>query len=166
LFIIYRINAGYIPYNHWVHDDGGRIIGEGCHAIDLMTFLIGCRIKSISYDELTPKTDYFSGADNKSFSLKYEDGSIASVSYFSVGNKNLSKEYMEIHFDQKTVILDDYKSLKGYGVRINEIKTKNSQKGHIEELERLYEVLKRKDMSWPIEPWDMLQTTAAALLLK
>jgi predicted dehydrogenase/threonine dehydrogenase-like Zn-dependent dehydrogenase len=166
LFIYYRMNAGYIPLDHWVHEDGGRILGEGCHIIDLMTFLTGCQIRSISHEELTPQTKHFSSADNKSFILKYDDGSVATINYFALGNKMYPKEYMEVHFDQKTIILDDYKSLKGYGIEIEGISTKSSQKGQLEELERLYITLTSHDLKWPIELWDMIQTTSVSLALK
>jgi len=163
LFIHYRMNAGYVPLDHWVHENGGRIIGEGCHIIDLMSYLTGCRINSISHEEMTPKTGYFSSEDNKSIILKYEDGSLATVEYFANGNKSFSKEYMEVHFDGKTIVMDDYKSLRGFGVKINEISTRVSQKGHLEELERLYDTLAGKDPNWPIEFWDIIQTTEASL---
>ena len=166
LFIHYRMNAGYIPLEHWMYEDGGRIIGEACHIIDLMTFFTGCRIVSISYEEMTPLTDYFSDNDNKSIILKYENGSVATIEYLAVGSKKFSKEYMEVHFDEKTIVMQDYKALKGYGIKINEISTKISQKGQLEELERLYETIIGKNSKWPIGLWDMIQTTKATILLK
>jgi len=166
LFVHYRMNAGHIPFDHWTHEDGGRIVGEACHLIDLATFLTGCRITRVSHEMLTPQTSYFSEADNKVFILKYEDGSVATIEYFAVGSKTFEKEYMEVHFDEKTIVMDDYKSLKGYGLEIEEITTRISQKGHLEELERLYETLKGNDSKWPIELWDMIQTTEVTLLLQ
>ena len=71
---------------------------------------------------------------------------------------------MEIHFDGKSIVLDDYKSLKGYGVGVKEISTNVSQKGQLEELEALFETLK-KGKSWPIELWDMVQTTEISFLI-
>ena len=73
---------------------------------------------------------------------------------------------MEVHFDGKTITLDDYKSLKGYGLKIDEIATKSSQKGQFEELENLYVSLVSDRAKWPIELWDLIQTTAASLLIK
>jgi predicted dehydrogenase len=131
-----------------------------------MTFFIGCQIKTISHEELTPQTAHFLSSDNKSFILKYEDGSVATIDYFAVGHNTYPKEYMEIHFDQKTIVLDDYRSLKGYGIAIDEISSKSSQKGQLEELERLYLTLTSNDAKWPIDLWDMVQTTAASFLLK
>lgn len=159
LLIQYRMNAGFIPLDHWVHENGGRIVGEGCHIIDLMTSLVGEKVVSISSENLSPKNNKYSSSDNKSIVLKYEDGSIANIQYFATGSKDISKEYMEVHFDNKTIVMDDYKSLKGYGVKVAEITTNISEKGQFEELEALYETLSGKTAKWPIELWDMIQTT-------
>ncbi len=97
--------------------------------------------------------------------LNYEDGSIATLEYFAVGNKDLNKEYMEIHFDGKSIIMDDYRILKGYGFNIKNIKTKKSEKGHLEELEILYNALIGNEEKWPIELWDMMQTSEVSLEL-
>jgi predicted dehydrogenase len=166
LYIHYRMNAGHIPLDHWIHENGGRIIGEACHIIDLMTYFTGCKITAVSCEELSPKTDVFSSSDNKSIILKYEDGSIASIEYFAVGNNRYPKEYMEVHFDQKTIVLDNYKLIKGYGVKIKELSSKNSQKGQLEELEQLHQTLINGGSEWPIPLWDMVQTTAVSFLLK
>ncbi len=159
LFIQYRMNAGFIPLDHWVHENGGRIIGEGCHIIDLMTSLTNEKVISISSESLTPQNEKFLNSDNKSIVLKYEDGSVANIQYFAMGSKELSKEYMEVHFDNKTIVMDDYKFLKGYGIKIDEITTKISQKGQFEELEVLHDTLSGKNDKWAIELWDMIQTT-------
>ena len=159
LFINYRINAGYIPLDNWVHESGGRIIGEACHIIDLMSFFTNSRIESISYESLTPNKGQFKANDNKSIILKYQDGSVCTIEYFAVGSKDFPKEYMEVHFDEKSIVLDDYKSLKGYGIKIKEISTPISQKGHLEEFDRLYETLNVNTKEWPIEFWDIVQTT-------
>lgn len=159
LLIYYRMNAGYIPLDHWVHEDGGRIIGEACHIIDLMSFLTGSKIKSISVDNLVPMNEKFSSSDNIAIMLSYLDGSVATIHYFAVGSKEYPKEYMEVHFDEKTIILDDYKSLKGFGVSLNEISTPNSQKGHLKELEVLYATLSSQDERWPISLESMCETT-------
>ena len=165
LFIRYRMNAGYIPLDHWVHEDGGRIIGESCHIIDLMTALTNVQIESVSVESLTPQTDIYSSSDNKSITLKYKDGSVASIEYFALGNKNLSKEFMEVHFDGKSIIMDDYKSLKGYGIKIKEVSSNVSQKGQLEELYALYDSIKGNINNWPIELWDMVQTTEVSFVV-
>jgi predicted dehydrogenase/threonine dehydrogenase-like Zn-dependent dehydrogenase len=166
LVIYYRMNAGFIPPDHWAHESGGRIVGEACHLIDLMTFFADSKIESVSFESFTPANTKYSSSDNKSIILKYRDGSVATIGYFSVGNKDFPKEYMEIHFDGKTIVMDDYKSLKGYGIKINEITIPISRKGHLEELERLYDTVTGKNPSWPIEFWDMVQTTETTFLVK
>lgn len=163
LFIRYRMNAGYVPMDNWIHMNGGRIVGEACHIIDLMTFFTESKIISINTESLTPKNRKFSKDDNKSFILKYEDGSICAVDYFSTGNKSLSKEFMEIHFDETSIIMDDYKLLQSYGKTIKPLSSKISQKGQFEELIRLHQTLSGKLNTWPIEFWDLIQTTSISL---
>jgi len=161
LFMHYRVNAGFIPLDHWVHGEegGGRIIGEACHFIDLFTFFTECRVKGIYTTTLTPKTKSFSSDDNRVMVLSYEDGSIATLEYFATGSKEFPKEYIEIHFDEKTIIIDDFKSIKGFGVKVKEIKGHVSEKGHLKELEILSDVLQGKTSQWPMELWDIFQTT-------
>lgn len=166
LFVKYRMNAGYIPLDNWVHEDGGRIIGEACHVIDLITSMTCSRIESISVESINPKTEKYSTSDNKAILLKFSDGSVASIDYFAIGNKDLGKEFMEVHFDGKTIVMDDYKRLKGYGIKINEIKTGFSSKGQLEELEILYETLKDYKKEWPIQLWDIIQTTEATFAIE
>lgn len=164
LFISYRMNAGYIPLNHWTHEEKGRIVGEACHIIDLMNFLTGSQIVSISFESAAPSNDKFSPSDNKAIILKYADGSVCSLLYFALGSKEYGKEFMEAHFDEKTITLDNYKSLKGYGIKINEIQTEKEEKGQFEELDYLYDAL-INGKAWPIEFADMIQTTKASLLI-
>ena len=165
LFIQYRMNAGFIPLDSWVHEHGGRIVGEACHLIDLMTSLTGSKISSISYEKLSPNNEKFSQQDNVAMILKYEDGSVCNIHYFASGSKQLSKEYMEIHYDEKTIIMDDYKTLKGSGVNVKGIDLSRSDKGQKEELEALYETLKGNTKEWPISLEDMIETTEATFLI-
>lgn len=161
LLMHYRVNAGFIPLDHWVHGEegGGRIIGEACHFIDLFTFFTESKVKEIYTSTLNPKTQSLSSDDNQVIVLNYEDGSVATLEYFATGSKEFPKEYMEIHFDEKTIVIDDFKSLKGYGLKVNEINSKIPEKGHREELEILYDCITGKIRKWPIELWDIIQTT-------
>ena len=162
--IHYRMNAGFIPSNHWVHQDGGRIVGEACHNIDLVRFLIGSSIESVSYDSINPQGGKFGDADNRIVNLKFVDGSIANIVYFSTGARDLSKEHMEVHFDEKSIVMDNFKSLRGFGVKINPIDTPLSQKGQLEELQVLYSCLKGENGWWPISLEEMVETTKASFI--
>jgi predicted dehydrogenase len=165
LMVHYRMNAGYIPMDSWVHEDGGRIIGEACHVIDLMTYFIGSSIVSISCESLTPKTDKYSATDNKAILLKYKDGSVCSIEYFANGGKDLSKEYMEIHFDNKSIVLDDYRAVKGYNLKIVEIKSAIAEKGHLQEFEKVYEMISSNTGEMPIKLDELIETTKASFLI-
>ena len=161
LFIHYRMNVGFIPLDHWVHTEegGGRIIGEACHIIDLFSFITGSRVTTFGAACLRSKTGSISGFDNKSIFIEYEDGSVATLEYFAVGSKKLSKEWLEVHFDEKSIIVDDYKSIKGYGVKVADIHSQTTDKGQLEELEELYSCLNGENKGWPIELEAMIETT-------
>jgi len=167
LFIHYRMNAGYIPLDHWVHTEegGGRIIGEACHLIDLFSYLVGSPVRACSSAGLRPATESISASDNKSIILEYEDGSVASLDYFAVGSKELPKEWLEVHFDEKSIIVDDYKSIKGCGVKVTDIHSQVSDKGQLEELEELCKCLNGEKDGWPIELESMIETTEVTLEL-
>jgi predicted dehydrogenase/threonine dehydrogenase-like Zn-dependent dehydrogenase len=165
LFINYRMNAGFVPNDSWIHDDGGRIIGEACHIIDLMNFLTKSKVSSISCESFDQGDSKYSSKDNKSFILKYEDGSVCTICYFSCGSKSVSKELLELHFDGNSIVMDDYKSLKSYGVKLNEISTTTSQKGQLEELIDIHEYLTGNISQLPIGLEDLFQTSEISFLL-
>jgi predicted dehydrogenase/threonine dehydrogenase-like Zn-dependent dehydrogenase len=161
LFMHYRMNAGYLPLDHWVHSEegGGRIIGEACHIIDLFSFLTESHVRSFGVGSLRPNTGSLTSNDNKSIILEYEDGSLATLEYFAVGSKEFPKEFLEVHFDEKSIIVDDYKYIKGYGLKVADIRTRESDKGQLDELEVLSRCLTGNEGQWPI-PWkSILETT-------
>ena len=165
LFIHYRMNAGYISQDHWVHENGGRIVGEACHIIDLMSFLTGNSLLSISFDSMNPTSGKFNTSDNKSIILKYSDGSIATIEYFAVGSRQFPKEYMEVHFDEKSIVMEDYKKLNGFNCNIKEINNNKSNKGHFGELQVLYDCITGVKTEWPIPIEQLIETTRATLLI-
>jgi predicted dehydrogenase/threonine dehydrogenase-like Zn-dependent dehydrogenase len=113
MVIHYRVNAGFLPANHWLHDPaqgGGRIIGEGCHFIDLCTFLTGQNPISVTTQAL-PDGGQFQ-QDNCSISLGYADGSIAVVQYLANGNKNFPKERLEVFAGGRIGVLNDFRELE------------------------------------------------------
>jgi len=109
----YRVNAGYIPLMHWVHDPlqgGGRIIGEGCHFIDFLTFLVGAPPVSVSAQGLPDSGRY--REDNVVMSFGFADGSIGTVSYLSNGDRAFPKERIEVFSAGRVAVLDDFRSLE------------------------------------------------------
>ncbi len=108
----YRINAGYLPPNHWTQVPaigGGRIIGEACHFIDLITFLVGALPVSVSAHALPNISKY--SEDNVSMTFTFADGSIGVVDYLANGDKSMPKERLEIFCGGMVAVLDDYVSL-------------------------------------------------------
>ena len=160
--IRYRMNAGFAPAEVWVHNDGGRIIGEGCHLIDLMQYLVGEEVTACSVSSFKPKSGMYLSEDNRSISMEFADGSVAVIDYFSCGSKDLSKEYMEVHFEGKTIIMDDYQKLTGYGIKVKEMKESAPKKGHKEEWLAMYDALKKGES--PIAQESILKTTELSIL--
>jgi predicted dehydrogenase/threonine dehydrogenase-like Zn-dependent dehydrogenase len=158
----YRFNAGFFPAEHWVHDDGGRIVGEACHAIDVCSFLVGCRIASIGVEGIHPVQGQYSRRDNKCMVLAYEDGSMAIVEYLSLGHPALGKERIELHYDGKSVCIDDFKQMKGYGVPLTRQLT-NIDKGHYQEWLHLHQSISSDTPEWPITLDCLLETTSVAI---
>ncbi len=159
--VIATMNAGAIPANVWVHDittGGGRIIGEACHYMDLITFLTGSKIKAVCMNALG--TNPQSNTDNASILLQYENGSTGVINYFANGSKEYSKERIEIYSQEKTLIIDNFCSTTGYGFRnFSKLKTK-TDKGHTEQFKQL--VLKLKQGGQELIPFDEIVNTTLA----
>jgi predicted dehydrogenase len=112
-FIHYRVNAGMIPLNHWTHDPeigGGRIIGEGCHFVDFITFLTGAAPVAVNAHALPDDGKY--REDNVSMTFTFPDGSIGVVDYLANGDKSFPKERVEVFCGGQIVVLDDFVSLQ------------------------------------------------------
>lgn len=126
------INAGIIPPDVWVHDPekgGGRIIGEGCHFIDLMVYLTGCRILSVAAMHVGGRMSI--REDKMSILLSFEDGSIGTVNYFGNGNKMVPKETLEVYSEGRILKLNNFRSVEGYGFRgFHKFRTWQMDKGH------------------------------------
>ena len=110
--MVMTINAGAIPAEHWTQDPcigGGRIIGEGCHFIDLLRFLAGVPIVSYQKSVMSSQNN-----DTVSIQLEFENGSIGTIHYFSNGPKSFPKERLEIFSNGGVLQLDNYRKLQGY----------------------------------------------------
>ena len=134
LHVHYRVNAGYIPLNHWTQDPeigGGRIIGEGCHFIDFITYLVGAAPVSVTARALPDNGKY--SEDNVSMTFTFPDGSIGVVDYLANGDKSFPKERVEVFCGGQVAVLDDFVSLQIVkdGKRKQERGAQN--KGHVNE---------------------------------
>jgi predicted dehydrogenase/threonine dehydrogenase-like Zn-dependent dehydrogenase len=109
---LYRVNAGYLPTNHWLHDlqiGGGRIVGEGCHFVDLLTFLAGETPISVAAFAQPDAGHY--REDNVIMNFTFPDGSTGTIAYLANGDKAFSKERLEVFCAGRVGVLDDYRTL-------------------------------------------------------
>ena len=163
LIINYRMNAGYIPPEVWVHTEegGGRNIGEACHIYDLFNYFTGSEIKEVDAFSIDPKSKDIMSNDNFSAILKYSDGSVCNLTYTALGNNDVAKEVMDIYFDGKIISLNDYKEITVSGINNQNIKLPYSDKGHFDELKYFSSFIKNKNKTeiGPIPLWQLFQAT-------
>jgi len=115
---VMTVNAGAIPADHWTQDravGGGRIIGEGCHFIDLLRFLAGSPIVSVQAMMMGETGGGAVRDDKVSFTLGFEDGSFGTVHYLANGHKSFPKERLEVFCAGRILQLDNFRKLTGYG---------------------------------------------------
>ncbi len=132
--IQYRINAGFIPPDHWtqdIHVGGGRIIGEVCHFMDLAMFLAASR--PVRIHAVATGSDV-QLSDTVSIQMEFENHSIATINYFSNGSKAMPKERLEIFGHGVSAVLDDFKVLHVYHKKQKTYRLKSQDKGHRNEI--------------------------------
>ena len=115
---ILTMNAGDIPADHWTQDremGGGRIIGEACHYIDLLRFLVGAPISGFTAASLGAASGVGITEDKASITLTFEDGSMGTIHYFANGGKAFPKERIEAFGGDGVLQLDNFKRLQGFG---------------------------------------------------
>jgi predicted dehydrogenase/threonine dehydrogenase-like Zn-dependent dehydrogenase len=162
----YRVNAGRLPSDHWVHgpEGGGRNLGEACHLYDLFTFLSNSAVAEITAQSIVPISHYSRRNDNFMATMRFADGSIANLTYSALGDTSFPKETADLHVDGKTVILTDYKKLDVYGAKGKSFSTATQEKGLKEELIAFADGI--RDGQWAIPWWQQMQVARAALTVE
>jgi predicted dehydrogenase/threonine dehydrogenase-like Zn-dependent dehydrogenase len=163
----YRMNAGHIPLDHWVHgpEGGGRNIGEACHIYDLFDFLVdGAAVRQVTAQSIGPTSDRLARNDNFTATISYDDGSLCTLTYTALGNADHPKERMDVFSDNTVVALDDYKSLAVTG-RGDGWRGVTQNKGHEEELAALAKSL-RDGGPWPIPLEEQLRAMRIAFAVE
>ena len=158
--VIATMNAGMIPDDHWVHDmevGGGRIIGEACHYIDLITYLTGSLVEEVV---VNAQGEYPSkNTDNMSILLRYQNGSQGVINYFSDGHKAYSKERIEVYDQGKTMVIDNFRKSKYYGYRSSGMKS-SQDKGHFNQFKKWNHMIKEGGEA--IIPFDQIINSSRA----
>ncbi|MGI9302863.1 MAG: bi-domain-containing oxidoreductase [Gammaproteobacteria bacterium] len=147
----YRMNAGYIPPEHWVHgpQGGGRNIGEACHIYDVFACLTDSPVERVSAHAIQAAQQHWQRNDNFVATLNHADGSVCTLTYTALGDKSHPKERMEIFVDGKVISLNDYRELTVEGSRQQGWSSRIQHKGQLEEMEALAHCL-IDAAKWPI----------------
>ena len=164
LSIVYRVNAGRIPREHWTQDPsegGGRIIGEVCHFIDLMQFLTGAAPTSVYAEAVAGAEGNVIREDSVLITLQFADGSNAVIAYLAEGDSSLPKEHLEIFGEGKTFVIEDFRSARLYADGREKKETLRQQdKGQPEEA-RVACAVVAEGMPAPITLQELEATTRA-----
>ena len=138
--LVYRVNAGSLPPEHWLLDPvegGGRLLGEGVHFFDMLRFLAGAdpvRVRSVS--------PAGKERDEAIVAIEFGNGSIGTVIYAGGGASGLGKERIEVFAGGASFVLDDYRSLEVHGLKKDGLKTRVVEKGQKEQLENFHRALR------------------------
>jgi polar amino acid transport system substrate-binding protein len=134
--INYRVNAGFIPKDHWIQREqgGGRILGEVCHFVDFLQFITQANPRRVSAESIGGANAKMDSRDNVAVTIGFDNGSVGVITYVASGDKLLSKERVEIFGAGKSVVIDDFRSAEIYsGGRCRKLKVPG--KGHSEEVD-------------------------------
>jgi predicted dehydrogenase len=156
----YRINAGFIPKDSWVQDideGGGRIVGEVCHFVDLLKYLVAAPVRTVHASSVQSRDQTVTDRDSVSITLTYDDGSLANILYHAFGNADYPKEVLEIAVDNKTIVMNDFRRLEIFDKK--RAKSKSAQnKGFDEEIKAFVEAVEKGGGS-PISFNEIVETT-------
>lgn len=167
LVINIRVNAGEIPNDHWIQDPklgGGRIIGEGCHFIDLASALADSAPTRVQ--ALAAQADDKSALlnDNIVIQLAFENGSVANITYVANGSKAMSKEYIEVFGGGRSAIIHDFKEAELFSgdANVQRKKLTTQDKGQVDMLTQWIDSLRAGKAC--IE-YDLLMRNSLAVVL-
>jgi predicted dehydrogenase len=153
LVMTYRVNAGYLSPDHWTQTlaGGGRVIGEACHFLDLFEYFTGSKPTKIQAASINPTSKTIMAQDNFSATIKFADGSVCTLTYTALGNKNFPKEYAEIYCDGRVHVINDYRN-RFFG----------QDKGHLAEMEAFAKAVKSGEAPIPLaEIFSVTETSFA-----
>ena len=151
--LVYTVNAGAIPAEHWTQSasEGGRIVGEACHFVDLLRFLVGRRIVRARACGVRPVLGRL--CDTATLTLEFEDGSIGTIHYLANGASSLPKERLEVFCGGGVLQLDNFRRLAGHAwPGFAKLNLWRQDKGHAAEVATFVAAV-RTGAAMPI-PWE------------
>jgi polar amino acid transport system substrate-binding protein len=162
MLIHVRVNAGYIPHDHWIHTQGGRIVGEFCHFVDWARSVIGFPVHSVTASGLPNCTQFAS--DNVAVTLKFTDGSVANLLYLANGDRSVPKEFFEVFCQGGIARLHDFRTLElARNGKVQKFKSWQD-KGHRRELQLTIEAARDGKPS-PISFEELVEVTQTTFLV-
>jgi polar amino acid transport system substrate-binding protein len=169
LSILYRVNAGRIPREHWTQDareGGGRIIGEVCHFVDLMQFLTDSAPQRVYAESIRAGVSDLVSEDSVFITLQFADGSNGVIAYLAEGDSSLPKERIEIFGEGKTFVIEDFRSATLYADGREKRETLRQQdKGQAEET-RIACAVVAEGRAGPITLQELEATTRATFRIR
>jgi len=129
-----RVNAGRLPDDHWTNDPqegGGRLLGEGCHFVDLACWLVRAVPITVQATIHPLESETLQTAQRFTISMGFADGSLATILYTDQGASGLAKEYVEVHAGGRSGLLDDFHGLELFNGRSRDkVRERRQDKGH------------------------------------
>ena len=161
---VMTVNAGAVPDDHWVQDriqGGGRIIGEGCHFIDLLRHLAAAPITSVQAAQMGIAPGVVIREDKASITMSFADGSFGTIHYLANGDRSFPKERLEVFCGGSVLQLDNFRSLKGYGwPGFSKLKLNRQDKGNAACAAAFIAAIKEAKTA-PIPPAEIFEVTRA-----
>ncbi len=160
-----RCNGGFIPATSWIQapGNGGRIVGELCHFVDLARAIVGYPMRSITAAALPDAQRY--NRDNVTITISFTDGSIANLLYLANGDRSVPKEYLEVFCQGSIARIDDFKTLSLARKGKTEVFKTSQDKGHRREIELTIEAMERGASS-PIPFDQLIEVTEATFAIE
>lgn len=162
--MIMTVNAGALPAGHWAIEpaQGGRLVGEGCHFIDLLRHLAGRPIASVSAQRMRDVGLPEDEVDT--VTLSFEEGSIGTIHYFANGHPAVSKERLEVFAGGRTYILDNFRRTRAHGdAGFSTVRTARPEKGQVQ-LVRAFLAAAAGELAPPIAREEIFEVARATLL--
>lgn len=134
--LTYRVTAGAMPRDNWIYDPlqaAGRVVGEACHFVDLLYWLVGAELVAVHAQSLGPPPA-LANLEDLAATLTFADGSAASLLYTARGNTKLGKERLEVFWDGNSLMMDDFRQLSVQGGHNVSERNSAGDKGHGAEL--------------------------------
>ncbi len=166
MILDYRVNAGPVSSDNWIHSEegGGRNLGEACHFYNLFLYLTGSDLVESSAVSISSNNSWAKSNENFVATLSFQDGSLATLTYTSLGSQDFPKESLDIFCDNKVLSIEDFQKFSVVGdPAVRNFTTRNKEKGHREELEEFAKAIQAGGDCWPIPLNEQIDTTQVAL---